>query len=71
MDIKVVTHYPVSDPECHGDYWDIEMFIEGDLFLEFGDDYHNKGQAQVEGVLAFLDASEIEYRLEEEQVADR
>ena len=71
LTIEVITHYPITDPECYGDYWDIEMLINGDLLLEFGDFYHDKGQEKIAGILSFLDIMSIEYVLEESQIADR
>ena len=53
MNVKIVKHYSIEDPEFYGDYGSIQIFINGDLAIEYGDYYHDKGQEKVDG---FLDA---------------
>jgi len=70
MHIKVVTHYQKDDVEFYGDYGSIEVFIDDEKKLEFGDGYHDNGQEKVEGGLEFLDVLGIQYTLVKENIAD-
>lgn len=46
--IEVVTHYLKEDPECLSDYSDVEVFINGEYIISFGDYYHDKGREKAD-----------------------
>lgn len=72
MKAEIVAHYPIDDTDFSGDYYDIELFIEGNLVKKFGDYYHDKGHVKVEAFLegvAFASGKPIE--LTKTDVADR
>ena len=59
--VTVTTHYPKSDKEMWGDYYDITINVAcGDVMLhmDYGDSYHDKGYAKAEG---FVDALKLLY----------
>lgn len=73
MKLKQVTHYPKSDPDCDGDYYDIELLSEtGMVIVEYGDYYHEKGEEKMEG---FIEGVEWvlgeKVKVERVDVADR
>lgn len=69
MKIKKVVHYAEDDKEFVGDYYSIELFINGKLVKKFGDWYHDKGDekcdAFIDGVTYFKYEEDIDYELEE------
>lgn len=72
MKVKIVTHYQIEDTECNGDYYDIELFIDGKLVKEFGDYYHEKGDVKVEAFLEGIKyATKKKMTVTNEKVADR
>jgi hypothetical protein len=46
---KEVVHYHVDDTDCCGDYYRIEIFKDGVLVAQYGDQYHDKGAEKSEG----------------------
>lgn len=70
--ILIVTHFTKDDEDCGGDYYDIEVFVDGKLAAEYGDYYHDKGsekaEAFVDGVNFICGANIVP---QERSVADR
>lgn len=59
--VTVTMHYPKSDKEMWGDYYDVTINIAcGDkmFHMDYGDAYHDKGW---EKSLGFLDALKVLY----------
>ena len=57
--VTVTTHYPKSDKQMYGDYYTVSIRVtRGKMTyaMEYGDHYHDKGQAKAEG---FVDALKI------------
>ena len=57
----VTAHYPKSDKEMYGDYYDVTINVAcGDMMLhmEYGDAYHDKGWEKAQG---FVDALKLLY----------
>ena len=57
----VTIHYPKSDKNMDGDYYDVTInFYAGDLMFhqEYGDYYHDKGVDKSDG---FIDALKLLY----------
>lgn len=47
-----ITHFPKDDPDCDGDYYDIELRDENnDKIVGYGDHYHDSGQEKMEGFI--------------------
>ena len=53
MNVKIIKHYAKNDPKFDRDYTGIDIIIDGDLVIEYGDSYHDNGQEKSEG---FVDA---------------
>ena len=51
INLTAVYHYPVTDLECLGDYYSIDLLQEGVLIYTFGDAYHGSGQDKLEGFI--------------------
>jgi len=51
MRAAVVYHYSVDDPKFTGDYYEIELFMEGSCVATWGDDYHDKGREKLAGFI--------------------
>ena len=59
--VTVTTHYPQSDKEMDGDYYDVGIdFHRGNdvFYQEYGDSYLDKGREKAEG---FVDALKCLY----------
>lgn len=59
--LTIAYHYPITDPECHGDYYDVtvDAQINGMKYsIQYGDEYHDKGSEKAEG---FKDAFQVIY----------
>ena len=60
--VTVTTHYPKSDPEMWGDYYDVDIYISApdgrEYGMQYGDHYHNRGIDKAEG---FVDALKTLY----------
>ena len=57
----VTMHYPKSDKDMYGDYYDVTINVAcGDtmLHMEYGDAYHDKGWEKAQG---FVDALKLLY----------
>ena len=53
--IDVIEHYLTGDKGCIGDYCSVEIRINDESIIEYGDYYFDKGGQSAEG---FLDALE-------------
>lgn len=53
MKIEIVTNYCSDDPKFSGDFCEVDIYIDEQLVISYGDYYHDKGWEKVEG---FLDA---------------
>jgi len=51
----IVTHYSKDDPNCDGDYYYLEIFVDGKSAADYGDYYHDQGCEKAE---AFLEGVE-------------
>ena len=79
LKLKVLTHFPKDDPDCCGDYYDIELIRveDGKKIGEWGDYYNDKGlEGFVDGLRWALDhyvemASRPEVEISYTNVADR
>lgn len=71
--IKVITHFPTDDPECDGDYYDVEVFDQcGTRIVAYGDGYHDRGEEKVDGLIAGLRyESDEEIKVVRVDIADR
>lgn len=73
--IEVIYHYSKEDPDCDGDYYDVEIFFDEVLVQTYGDYYHDKGsikvEAWLEGYFAALGITNYESRVETKDIADR
>lgn len=59
--ITITTHYPKTDQEMWGDYYDVTIHVAcGDMLfhMDYGDSYHDKGMEKAEG---FVDAIKLLY----------
>lgn len=59
--VTVIVHYPITDPQMTGDYYDVTVDVTLDnkrYHMDYGDYYHDKGTAKAEG---FIDALRIIY----------
>jgi len=59
--VTMVVHYPKSDREMWGDYYDVTIDVTLDTktyHQEYGDHYHEKGVSKAEG---FVDALRLIY----------
>lgn len=58
----VTTHWPKSDPDMFGDYYDVDIHISApdgrEYGIQYGDSYHDKGWEKADG---FVDALKILY----------
>ena len=55
--VTVTTHYPKSDKNKDGDYYDVTVdatVLEQQYHWEYGDSYHDKGREKAEGVVDAL-----------------
>jgi len=69
--VKILTHYPVDDPDCTGDYCSVDVLVDGELVRQYGDWYHDKGDVQARAfVEGFLARPHIQADVEYDQVAD-
>lgn len=77
MEIKIITHFPTDDEDCNGDYYDVEVQIDGKVVASFGDYYHDKGQDKAEawkdGYIAAMEqlAPTTQVTVDYDSVADR
>ena len=69
MQVKIVTHYSVDDLDFCGDYWSVDVYIDDEFYVSYGDSYHDKGHEKVEGLLDGLRYFEL-LDIEEENIAD-
>ena len=46
--LRVIEHFDKGDEECGGDYHYVTVDLNGKQVVEFGDDYHDKGQERAE-----------------------
>ena len=51
LKLEALTHFPKDDPDCGGDYYDIELIRveDGKKIGEWGDYYNGKGEEKLEG----------------------
>lgn len=74
IQIKIITHYLVDDPEFEGDYTQIEIFMNmglgHKLVKTYGDYYHDKGDEKAAGFMDGISALTDDYSIEEIEVAD-
>lgn len=65
-------HFQRDDKDCDGDYYDVEVFIDGKLVKKYGDYYHDKGEIRAEeflnGVKHVVGPS---FKILRESIADR
>lgn len=58
MKVEVITWYGYYEDEevsdMGGDYWGVDVKIDGKLVKEYGDYYHDKGSEQAIGFVAGL-----------------
>jgi hypothetical protein len=40
-------HYPKSDVNCEGDYWEVRLISDGKMIKGYGDYYHDKGSEKI------------------------
>ena len=48
---EIVLHYPVDDTDCSGDYYAVDVVIEGHVARHYGSYYDDKGQTAAEAFL--------------------
>lgn len=56
--------YYTDDPDCSSDYAGIEIIQDGEVVQEYGDQYHDRGLAKVEGFfdcLSWVNEKKVEY----------
>jgi len=53
--IDVIQHYLIDDKDCIGDYCSVEIRINDEIIIEYGDYYFDRGKERADG---FLDALE-------------
>jgi len=51
---KLVRHFPPSDPGCLGDYHYLDITLNDDPVISYGDHYHDKGEDKAQGFLHAL-----------------
>lgn len=51
MKLKVVWRYLWDDTELDEDYYNIDVYHEDKLIVQFGDYYHDKGQEKLKGFI--------------------
>lgn len=68
--IDVIWHYHKDDKKFLGDYWNIEVFIGQNKILEYGDDYHDKGQDKVNGFIDGVKSCGYEVIVNHKRIAD-
>lgn len=73
MTLKVITHFPKSDPRFYSDYYDIEIIDEaGNRIADFGDGYHDDGQPKMQGFIQGVEwALGKKVKVISENIADR
>jgi len=71
--IEIITHFPTDDPDCDGEYYDVEVKMNRVVAAEFGNYCDDKGQDRAEGFMACIKHlfKPKGYFLEEKSVADR
>jgi hypothetical protein len=52
MKIEIITHFPKDDPTCCGDYYSVDVKIDGELARHYNDEYDDRGDEKSE---AFVD----------------
>jgi len=72
LKFNVIEHHPDDDPDCGGDYTDIEIVYSGVKIASYGDSYHDQGSEKVKGFIDGVrwmtgESPEVEYN----DVADR
>lgn len=71
LNVTVITHYPTDDPDCGGDYANIDIVdAKGKTIAAYGDYYHDKGQEKVQGFLDALRYLKLLGKVKEKNVAD-
>ena len=58
MKATIITHFEDIDSDCDGDYFSVDVLIDDELVIEYGDWYHDNG---AEKAGAFIKG--IEYAL--------
>jgi len=71
--IQIIQHFPITDQDFIGDYYDIELKMNGVVAATFGDYYHDKGEDKVKGFLSCVEYLFVKksYEVHEVRVADR
>lgn len=70
LPVKAVYHYSVDDPHFVRDYYSVQLFVGDRLFLDLGDDYHDKSYHQIKGAIeAFKMHFDVEFT--QERIADQ
>ena len=70
--IQIVTHYEEDDPDGDGDYLAVDVLVNDEIVMEYGDAYHDKGSEKADSFVAgVMHAVPGEYeRLPDKDVGD-
>jgi hypothetical protein len=70
--IEAVYHYSEEDEDCSGDYYDIELKVNGKIVLKLGDYYDCKSEYVIDGFIEGLKFCGIKMpKLKTTHIADR
>jgi hypothetical protein len=68
--VEVITHYFKDDENCYGEYTSIEIIVDGELAVEFGSCYDDKGSERAETYLECMEQCGFKGRVVKTEVAD-
>ena len=51
MKVQMVIHYAEEDSECGGEYYEVDILVDGKKAVTYGDHYHEKGWERAEGFI--------------------
>ena len=68
--IDIIKHFLIDDKDFSGDYCSIELRVNDENVIEYGDDYHDKGDEKVEGFLDALKYLGCKVEPSHEEIAD-
>jgi hypothetical protein len=54
MKVQIIFHYPNTDQDCDGDYYYVEIKVDGQIIKSYGDYYHDHGQDKAHAFLEGL-----------------
>ena len=54
MDAHIVLHFDKEDYSCEGEYFEVDVVVDGKLIQKYGDDYHDRGYEKAEGFISGL-----------------